>query len=71
MADSLGHPAPMRALAALSILPDRPVNRAACTSRGAPWAHFHAGYALGYGLKYSTGFGFTHLGTIGRARPDP
>jgi len=26
--------------------------------------------ALGYGLKYSSGFGFTHLGLIGRARPE-
>jgi hypothetical protein len=31
----------------------------------------HAGFdrALGYGLKYGTGFGFTHLGRIGRHRP--
>ncbi|MCD7099014.1 DUF4260 domain-containing protein [Stenotrophomonas sp. MMGLT7] len=30
----------------------------------------HIGFdrALGYGLKYSTGFGFTHLGLIGRTR---
>jgi hypothetical protein len=30
----------------------------------------HVGFdrALGYGLKYSTGFGHTHLGLIGRAR---
>ena len=29
----------------------------------------HCGFdrALGYGLKYETGFGFTHLGRIGRA----
>ncbi|MEO6840369.1 MAG: DUF4260 domain-containing protein [Bradyrhizobium sp.] len=29
----------------------------------------HIGFdrALGYGLKYSAGFGFTHLGRIGRA----
>jgi hypothetical protein len=34
----------------------------------------HVGFdrALGYGLKYSEGFGFTHLGRIGReARPVP
>jgi hypothetical protein len=32
------------------------------------WAA-HVGFdrALGYGLKYSEGFGFTHLGRIGRA----
>jgi hypothetical protein len=31
----------------------------------------HIGFdrALGYGLKYATGFGFTHLGRIGRASP--
>lgn len=30
----------------------------------------HVGFdrALGYGLKYSTGFGWTHLGLIGRQR---
>ncbi|GAB3358719.1 DUF4260 domain-containing protein [Lysobacter tyrosinilyticus] len=36
---------------------------------GLIWAA-HIGFdrALGYGLKYSAGFGFTHLGLIGRAR---
>jgi hypothetical protein len=43
----------------------------------ASWAAFavliwiaHIGFdrAVGYGLKYSSGFGFTHLGTIGRVR---
>src|SRR6516225_2176330 len=36
---------------------------------GLIWAA-HIGFdrALGYGLKYSAGFGFTHLGVIGRAR---
>ena len=29
-------------------------------------AHIGFDRALGYGLKYSTGFGFTHLGRIGR-----
>lgn len=29
-------------------------------------AHIGFDRALGYGLKYSTGFGFTHLGIIGR-----
>jgi len=32
-------------------------------------AHIGFDRALGYGLKYSAGFGFTHLGRIGRARP--
>lgn len=31
-------------------------------------AHLGFDRALGYGLKYSAGFGFTHLGLIGRAR---
>ncbi len=30
-------------------------------------AHIGADRMLGYGLKYSAGFGFTHLGRIGRA----
>jgi Domain of unknown function (DUF4260) len=30
-------------------------------------AHIGFDRALGYGLKYSDGFGFTHLGRIGRA----
>ncbi|SDK18840.1 protein of unknown function [Methylophilus rhizosphaerae] len=36
---------------------------------GIIWAA-HIGFdrALGYGLKYSAGFGFTHLGVVGRAR---
>ncbi len=33
-------------------------------------AHIGFDRALGYGLKYSVGFGFTHLGIIGRARAD-
>lgn len=34
---------------------------------GVIWlAHIGFDRALGYGLKYSTGFGFTHLGRIGR-----
>ena len=32
-------------------------------------AHIGIDRALGYGLKYSTGFGFTHLGRIGKERP--
>jgi hypothetical protein len=31
-------------------------------------AHIGIDRALGYGLKYSAGFGFTHLGRIGKAR---
>jgi hypothetical protein len=34
-------------------------------------AHIGFDRALGYGLKYSAGFGFTHLGLIGRARAEP
>ena len=35
--------------------------------RGLIWiAHIGFDRALGYGLKYSTGFGDTHLGRIGR-----
>jgi hypothetical protein len=32
-------------------------------------AHIGLDRALGYGLKYSKGFAFTHLGTIGRSAP--
>ena len=36
-------------------------------SMAAIWlAHIGLDRALGYGLKYSAGFGFTHLGRIGR-----
>ncbi|MGY3367022.1 hypothetical protein ACVWZL_004147 [Bradyrhizobium sp. GM2.4] len=31
-------------------------------------AHIGIDRALGYGLKYSAGFGFTHLGQIGRQK---
>jgi Domain of unknown function (DUF4260) len=31
-------------------------------------AHIGIDRALGYGLKYSAGFGFTHLGRIGKER---
>jgi hypothetical protein len=33
-------------------------------------AHIGFDRTLGYGLKYSAGFGFTHLGRIGRAARD-
>lgn len=33
-------------------------------------AHIGLDRALGYGLKYSNGFGVTHLGLIGRTRVD-
>jgi hypothetical protein len=32
-------------------------------------AHIGFDRALGYGLKYTTGFGYTHLGRIGRTSP--
>lgn len=32
------------------------------------FAHIGFDRALGYGLKYASGFGFTHLGRIGRAQ---
>jgi Domain of unknown function (DUF4260) len=32
-------------------------------------AHIGIDRALGYGLKYGAGFGFTHLGRIGKAAP--
>ena len=32
-------------------------------------AHIGADRALGYGLKYATGFGDTHLGRFGRSAP--
>jgi hypothetical protein len=32
-------------------------------------AHIGLDRALGYGLKYQAGFGFTHLGRIGRKTP--
>jgi len=41
----------------------------AAVAAGIIWAA-HIGFdrALGYGLKYSSGFGFTHMGKIGRGR---
>lgn len=39
----------------------------ALSCAGVIWcAHIGFDRALGYGLKYSAGFGFTHLGLIGR-----
>ncbi|MCA6109535.1 DUF4260 domain-containing protein [Bradyrhizobium cenepequi] len=32
-------------------------------------AHIGIDRALGYGLKYQAGFGFTHMGRIGKAKP--
>lgn len=45
----------------------------ALSCAGVIWcAHIGLDRALGYGLKYPPGFGFTHLGTIGRfSRPVP
>jgi hypothetical protein len=38
---------------------------------GVIWsAHIGMDRALGYGLKYASGFGATHLGLIGKARRD-
>jgi hypothetical protein len=34
-------------------------------------AHIGIDRALGYGLKYAAGFGFTHLGRFGKAAPAP
>lgn len=53
------------ALLTAGVLWSAPVGVAA----GIIWVS-HIGFdrALGYGLKYSVGFGFTHLGRIGRAR---
>lgn len=43
----------------------------AAATVGLIWlAHIGFDRALGYGLKYSAGFGFTHLGLIGRARAE-
>lgn len=37
------------------------------TGAGIIWtAHIGFDRMMGYGLKYSAGFGFTHLGVIGR-----
>ena len=33
-------------------------------------AHIGFDRALGYGLKYAAGFGYTHLGRVGRASSD-
>jgi hypothetical protein len=42
-----------------------------CLAAGMIWlAHIDFDRALGYGLKYSQGFGFTHLGLIGREKPE-
>jgi len=41
------------------------------TSLALIWiAHIGLDRALGYGLKYLSGFGFTHLGRIGKAAED-
>ena len=43
----------------------------AFVAAGLIWcAHIGMDRALGYGLKYAVGFGFTHLGSIGRAKSD-
>ncbi|MGC1174423.1 DUF4260 domain-containing protein [Polaromonas sp.] len=53
-------------LLALGVLAAMPLALAA----GLVWcAHIGLDRALGYGLKYATGFGNTHLGRVGRADP--
>ncbi len=43
------------------------LSSAAASTAGMIWfAHIGFDRALGYGLKYLQGFGFTHLGLIGR-----
>lgn len=45
-------------------------NNALCLSLALIWlAHIGFDRTLGYGLKYTRGFGFTHLGRIGRQQP--
>jgi hypothetical protein len=48
------------------------MDSAVATAAGIIWCS-HIGFdrMLGYGLKYGAGFGFTHLGLIGRARFAP
>jgi len=55
---------PLALGAAGLVLHDVRLEQAACI-----WAA-HVGFdrALGYGLKYATGFGDTHLGRLGRAK---
>ncbi len=53
------------AILAVGVLMSQPV----AITAGIIWlAHIGFDRALGYGLKYSAGFGLTHLGRIGRAR---
>jgi len=53
-------------LLALGVLAAMPLALAA----GLVWcAHIGLDRALGYGLKYASGFGNTHLGRVGRADP--
>lgn len=55
------------AVLVIGVLGSAPV----AVTAGIIWAA-HIGFdrALGYGLKYSTGFKFTHLGVIGQRRAD-
>ncbi len=57
---------PLASLVAALVFPgDVPV------ALGIVWcAHIGFDRALGYGLKYQRGFGFTHLGAIGRTAPE-
>ena len=48
------------------------LDSATLIAAGIIWcAHIGFDRMLGYGLKYAAGFGFTHLGLIGRARLAP
>jgi hypothetical protein len=54
------------ALMALSLAFPEPVIRSIATI----WlAHIGMDRAVGYGLKYQAGFGFTHLGRLGKKTP--
>lgn len=48
------------------------MDMAAATTIGLIWiAHIGFDRALGYGLKYPNGFGYTHLGLLGTANQEP
>ncbi|NMG67178.1 DUF4260 family protein [Azoarcus indigens] len=64
LAHSLVGPLALLAVGVLAPVP-------AALTAGIIWlAHIGLDRALGYGLKYSAGFGFTHLGRIGRVRAE-
>lgn len=62
IAGSGADPAPLALLAAGLVLEHR-----LCLLAGLAWvAHIGLDRMLGYGLKYASAFGHTHLGRIGR-----